>query len=81
MAVPSGRRTRPDPLRTNEWPHIEAGLYWPFIHERKAYNARSTRRTTYPGRSGNSAFQLHHERRRLRVRTQPERTNLQAQRL
>jgi len=32
----SGRA--PDPLRTNEWPHIEAGLYWPFLHERKAYN-------------------------------------------
>jgi len=34
---PVGGRA-PDPLKTNEWSYIEAGLYWPFIHERKAYN-------------------------------------------
>ena len=28
----------PDPLKTNELQHIEAGLYWPYIRERKAYN-------------------------------------------
>ncbi|MBI4661665.1 MAG: DUF1559 domain-containing protein [Verrucomicrobia bacterium] len=32
----SGRA--PDPLRTNEWPYIEAGLYWPYLKERKVYN-------------------------------------------
>jgi len=28
----------PDPLKTNEWPNIEMGLYWPFLKERKVYN-------------------------------------------
>jgi prepilin-type N-terminal cleavage/methylation domain-containing protein len=28
----------PDPLRTNDWANIEAGLYWPFLRERKIYN-------------------------------------------
>ena len=28
----------PDPTRSNEWANIEAGLYWPFLKERKAYN-------------------------------------------
>lgn len=32
----SGRA--PDPLRTNEWRYIEAGLYWPYLRERKVYN-------------------------------------------
>jgi hypothetical protein len=32
----SGRA--PDPLRTNEWSYIEAGLYWPYLKERKVYN-------------------------------------------
>ena len=32
----SGRA--PDPLRTNEVRFIEAGLYWPFLKDRKVYN-------------------------------------------
>ena len=32
----SGRA--PDPLRTNELKNVEAGRYWPFLRERKAYN-------------------------------------------
>ncbi|MBL9137843.1 MAG: prepilin-type N-terminal cleavage/methylation domain-containing protein [Verrucomicrobiales bacterium] len=32
----SGRA--PDPLRTNEWSYIEAGLWWPYLKERKVYN-------------------------------------------
>jgi prepilin-type N-terminal cleavage/methylation domain-containing protein len=28
----------PDPTRTNEWKYIEAGLYWPYLRERKVYN-------------------------------------------
>ncbi len=32
----SGRA--PDPLRTNELKYIEAGRYWPYLRERKAYN-------------------------------------------
>jgi prepilin-type N-terminal cleavage/methylation domain-containing protein len=32
----SGRA--PDPVRSNEWPSIEAGLYWPYLKERKVYN-------------------------------------------
>ncbi|MBM3831790.1 MAG: prepilin-type N-terminal cleavage/methylation domain-containing protein [Verrucomicrobia bacterium] len=32
----SGRA--PDPLKTNEWKNIEAGLYWPFLKERRTYN-------------------------------------------
>jgi len=32
----SGRA--PDPLKTNEWPFIEAGLYWPLIKARSSYN-------------------------------------------
>ncbi|MHB1310131.1 MAG: prepilin-type N-terminal cleavage/methylation domain-containing protein [Limisphaerales bacterium] len=34
---PVGGRA-PDPLRSNEWVHIEAGLYWPYLKERKSYN-------------------------------------------
>jgi prepilin-type N-terminal cleavage/methylation domain-containing protein len=32
----SGRA--PDPVKSNEWPYIEQGLYWPYLKERKAYN-------------------------------------------
>jgi prepilin-type N-terminal cleavage/methylation domain-containing protein len=28
----------PDPLKTNEWKFIEAGLYWPYIKTRPSYN-------------------------------------------
>ena len=28
----------PDPVKTNEIPYIEAGHYWTYIRERKAYN-------------------------------------------
>ena len=28
----------PDPLRSNEWQYIEAGLYWPYLKERRVYN-------------------------------------------
>jgi len=28
----------PDPLKSNEWQYIEAGLYWPYLKERKVYN-------------------------------------------
>ncbi len=28
----------PDPLKTNDWPNIEAGLYWPYLKERRVYN-------------------------------------------
>jgi len=34
---PTGGRA-PDPLKTNEWPFIEAGLYWPYLKERTVYN-------------------------------------------
>ena len=34
---PLGGRA-PDPLRTNELPLIEAGLYFPYLKERKVYN-------------------------------------------
>lgn len=34
---PVGGRA-PDPLRTNDWPYIEAGLYWPYLKERRVYN-------------------------------------------
>ncbi len=34
---PVGGRA-PDPLKTNEWAAIAAGLYWPFVSERKIYN-------------------------------------------
>ena len=34
---PVGGRA-PDPLRTNERPYIERGLYWPYLNERKVYN-------------------------------------------
>ncbi len=34
---PTGGRA-PDPLKTNEWKYIEAGLYWPYIKERRTYN-------------------------------------------
>ena len=34
---PVGGRA-PDPLRSNEWSSIEAGLYWPYLKERKVYN-------------------------------------------
>ncbi|MCC6234910.1 MAG: type II secretion system protein [Verrucomicrobiales bacterium] len=34
---PTGGRA-PDPLKTNEWKFIEAGLYWPYLRERKVYN-------------------------------------------
>jgi len=34
---PVGGRA-PDPVRSNEWPNIEAGLYWPYLKERKVYN-------------------------------------------
>jgi prepilin-type N-terminal cleavage/methylation domain-containing protein len=34
---PTGGRA-PDPTRTNELRFIEAGLYWPYLKERKAYN-------------------------------------------
>ncbi len=27
----------PDPLRSNEWQYIEAGLYWPYLKVSKAY--------------------------------------------
>jgi prepilin-type N-terminal cleavage/methylation domain-containing protein len=32
----SGRA--PDPVRTNEWQYIEAGLWWPYLKGRKIYN-------------------------------------------
>jgi prepilin-type N-terminal cleavage/methylation domain-containing protein len=32
----SGRA--PDPLKTNEWPNIEAGLYWKYLNNRTVYN-------------------------------------------
>jgi prepilin-type N-terminal cleavage/methylation domain-containing protein len=28
----------PDPLKTNEWPNVEQGLYWSYSKERKIYN-------------------------------------------
>jgi prepilin-type N-terminal cleavage/methylation domain-containing protein len=28
----------PDPLKTNEWPYVEQGAYWPYVKERKIYN-------------------------------------------
>ena len=28
----------PDPVKSNEWPNIEAGLYWPYLKERRVYN-------------------------------------------
>jgi len=28
----------PDPVKTNEMTYVEAGLYWPYIRERKVYN-------------------------------------------
>ena len=28
----------PDPTRSNDWQYIEAGLYWPFLKERRVYN-------------------------------------------
>ena len=28
----------PDPTRSNDWPNIEAGLYWPTLKERRVYN-------------------------------------------
>ncbi|PYM16817.1 MAG: Type II secretory pathway pseudopilin PulG-like protein [Verrucomicrobia bacterium] len=28
----------PDPLKSNEWQYIEAGLYWPYLKERRVYN-------------------------------------------
>jgi prepilin-type N-terminal cleavage/methylation domain-containing protein len=34
---PTGGRA-PDPLRTNEWKFIEAGLYWSILKDRKIYN-------------------------------------------
>jgi prepilin-type N-terminal cleavage/methylation domain-containing protein len=34
---PVGSRP-PDPLRTNDWPYIEAGLYWPYLKVRAIYN-------------------------------------------
>lgn len=34
---PVGGRA-PDPLKTNEVKYIEAGRYWPYLKERKAYN-------------------------------------------
>jgi len=34
---PVGGRA-PDPLKTNEWKYIEAGLYWQYLRERKVYN-------------------------------------------
>ncbi len=34
---PTGGRA-PDPLKTNEIRFIEAGLYWPYVKERKVYN-------------------------------------------
>ena len=34
---PVGGRA-PDPMRTNEIKYIEAGRYWPYLRERKAYN-------------------------------------------
>jgi len=37
LYMPVGGRA-PDQLKTNEWKYIEAGLYWPFIKERKIYN-------------------------------------------
>src|SRR5256886_16864342 len=32
----SGRA--PDPLKSNEWQYIEAGLYWPYLKQRQGYN-------------------------------------------
>ena len=32
----SGRA--PDPTRSNEWQHIEAGRYWPYLKQLKVYN-------------------------------------------
>jgi hypothetical protein len=37
LYTPLGGRA-PDPLRTNEWPYIEAGCYWPYLKERRVYN-------------------------------------------
>jgi prepilin-type N-terminal cleavage/methylation domain-containing protein len=34
---PVGGRA-PDPLKTNERPYIERGLYWPYLRERAVYN-------------------------------------------
>jgi prepilin-type N-terminal cleavage/methylation domain-containing protein len=34
---PVGGRA-PDPLKSNEWQYIEAGLYWTYLKERKVYN-------------------------------------------
>ena len=28
----------PDPLKSNEWQYIEAGLYWPYLKQRQVYN-------------------------------------------
>jgi len=28
----------PDPLRSNEWQYIEAGLFWPYLRQRAVYN-------------------------------------------
>src|SRR5437667_5295549 len=28
----------PDPLKSNEWQYIEAGLYWPYLKQRQEYN-------------------------------------------
>ena len=37
LYMPTSGRA-PDPLKTNEWQFIEAGVYWPYIKERKTYN-------------------------------------------
>ena len=37
LYMPTGSHA-PDPLKTNEIKFIEAGLYWPFIKERRIYN-------------------------------------------
>jgi prepilin-type N-terminal cleavage/methylation domain-containing protein len=37
LYMPVGGRS-PDPLRTNEFKYIEAGLYWPYLKVRTVYN-------------------------------------------
>lgn len=37
LYMPTGGRA-PDPVRTNEMQFIQAGLFWPFLKERRVYN-------------------------------------------
>jgi len=75
----SGRA--PDPLNTNEFKFIEAGLYWPFIKSRGVYNCPldKTNLVSWQKR-GATRFQLYHEWRRVQVWPVYQ-TDIQANRL